>query len=75
MALFLLLSALVLWLLTGLVPLGGALVRLGVGFVARVFGPSFGLLASSSGALFGSAALTLVLGLGRLDNVVYKERR
>ena len=72
LALFL--SPLVLGFLAGLVPLGGALVCLGVCLVARVFGPSLGLLPGSGGSGLFGPAFSLVLGLGRLDNVVYKER-
>ena len=61
-----------LWLLAGLVPLGGSLVRLGVGLIAGTFGATFWLLSGASCSLF-SWTLTLVLGLGSLDNVVYKE--
>ena len=63
-----------LWLLAGLVPLGGSLVRLGVRLIAGTFGATLWLLPGASCSLFSwTISLTLVLGLGSLDNVVYKE--
>jgi len=60
-----------LWLLAGLVPLGGSLVRL----IAGAFGATLWLLPRARCSLFSWTiwTLALVLGLGSLDNVVYKE--
>lgn len=64
---------LVLWLLPGLVPLCGALVGLCIRLISRVFGTALWLLPGGSSSLFSTGSLALVLGLGSLDNVVYKE--
>lgn len=69
LVLFRLLSTVLLWLLAGLVPLGGSLVRLGIRLIAGAFGATLWLLPRASCSLF-SWTLTLVLGLGSLDNVV-----
>ena len=59
-------------LLTSLVPLCGSLVRLRVGLIASAFSTALWLLPGASCSLF-SSSFALVLGLGSLDNVVYKE--
>jgi len=70
--LFRLLGTVLFWLLAGLVPLGGSLVRLGIGLIAGAFGATLWLLPGASCSFFSWTiwTLTLVLGLGSLDNVV-----
>lgn len=70
LVLFWLVCTVLFGLLTGLVSLGGSLVCLGI---ASAFCTALWLLSGASCSLFTCTSLTLVLGLGGLDNVVYKE--
>jgi len=70
LVLFWLVCTVLFGLLTGLVSLGGSLVCLGI---ASAFCTALWLLSGASCSFFTCTSLTLVLGLGGLDNVVYKE--